>query len=334
MAQISVLLPVHNGGDFLTAAVTSILEQTHADLELILVDDHSEDAAITNLPAELADDPRLQIHTNPGRGVSAATNHAAELASSEYLARMDADDLALPQRLETQRNYLQAHPQIDICGTEVEIFTATGKPAGGYARYQDWINQLHRPEDIAENIYIESPIPNPTVMFRRPAFEALGGYRDTLWHEDYDLYLRAHYLGMQFGKPSGIHLRWRDHQQRSTRNQARYTQAQLMNCKAHYLAQHELANRPAIICGGGPVALALHDALLEAGAEIEAFVDVATRRIGGLKRGIPVCSTNHIDANNPALFLAAVGQPGARAKIHHLFNERGLLASKNYWLCA
>lgn len=331
---ISVLMPVRNGGEHLFPAVNSILQQSLSALELIVVDDHSSDGAVNRLAEQCGHDARLKIAHNPGRGVSAACNHAASLANAQLLARMDGDDIALPERLARQYEYLQQHPELGLCGAEVDIFTDKGTAAGGYQRYQHWINQLHEPAEIAASLYVESPIPNPTAVFHRAVYEQLGGYHDSPWHEDYDLYLRAHHLGIRMGKPKGVLLRWRDHQQRSTRNQNRYKQTQLTACKAYYLAQHELRGRPVIICGGGPVALALHDALIEQSVEILGFIDVAPGRIGQQKRGKPVWGIEAITATESNCYLAAVGQPGRRQAINQLFLQCGLRAQHDFILCA
>ena len=330
MSLISVLLPVKNGGAYLQRAVDSILEQTHSQFELIVVDDHSVDGAVEALRPH----PKLRCLGNAGVGVSAATQTAADVAQGDYLARMDGDDIALPVRLEAQLEFLQQNPGLGLCGAEVEIFADEGELGGGYQRYQHWINQLHTPEEISQSLFIESPIPNPTVMFRREVFEQLGGFRDPVWHEDYDLYLRAHFSGVKMGKPHGVLLRWRDHDLRSTRNQSRYLEKNLVACKAHYLQQHVLGRRPVIICGTGPVGLALHDALIELGVEVIAFNDVAGQRIGQSKRGKPVLSYDAVGPGQDVIYLGALGQLASRKALQRLFDEREMRLWRDYVMCA
>ena len=93
---VSVIMPVRDGGDYLETAVNSILGQSFAALELILVDDHSVDAAINRLSVT---DPRLVVLENQGRGVSSAFNTGLSRARGEFIARMDSDDIALPGRI-------------------------------------------------------------------------------------------------------------------------------------------------------------------------------------------------------------------------------------------
>ena len=117
---VSVIMPVKNAGEFLSPAVHSILEQSHRKLELILVDDHSSDAAIDALP----DDPRLHVLASKGEGVVAAFNTGLANVRGEFVARMDADDIALPERIELQLNLLLGDPDIGIAG--IELYATAG----------------------------------------------------------------------------------------------------------------------------------------------------------------------------------------------------------------
>lgn len=160
---VSVIMPVRNGGAFLKTAVESILGQSFAALELILVDDHSDDSSIDRL---CLGDSRLRVIKNTGSGVSSAFNTGFGQALGPLLARMDADDIALPQRIERQVAYLGNHPAVDLCGCCVEIFAEDGV-GDGNLRYQAWLNGCRSAESIHREMFIESPIPNPTAMFRR-----------------------------------------------------------------------------------------------------------------------------------------------------------------------
>lgn len=326
---ISVIMPVHNAGVYLTEAVTSILNQKNIFLELILVDDHSTDHAIENLPAELTRDKRLRIFSSEVRGVVAAMKVGYAQAQGMYIARMDADDISLPDRLLKQFNYLQQHPEIGIAGGQVKIISQSDV-AEGFLLYEKWLNNLCLPEDIERELFIESPIPNPTAFFRRDSYEALDGYQDPDWAEDYDMWLRAHALGIKMGKPDGIILHWRDHEQRLTHCDSRYDNKLFMQAKAYYLAhcEHLLKNRSAIIWGTGPTGVYLYDILVAQNVAVEAFIDVDPRRIGGLKRGVPVLHYSEINQytcehDNSVLIIGAVGARGARAEIRQALLDMG-----------
>lgn len=328
LSLISVIMPVHNAGSYLEDAVASILNQKKVTLELILVDDHSTDFAIKNLAKELTQDRRFKLVLSEKRGVVAAMKAGSAYAQGMYIARMDADDISLSNRLSEQLNYLQHHPEIGIAGAQVKIIS-TSVIAEGFILYEKWLNSVCLPEEIECELFIESPIPNPTAFFRRDIYEKLNGYDDPVWAEDYDLWLRAHAMGIKMGKPEGVLLHWREHGDRLTHRDKRYHNKLFMQAKAHYLARsHYLRKRKAIIWGAGPTGLYLHDVLVENNVVVEAFLDVDPRLIGSLKRGVPVLHfselNNHLTGqDNAALIIGAVGARGARDKIRKALLDMG-----------
>ncbi|MDX1605709.1 MAG: glycosyltransferase [Candidatus Competibacterales bacterium] len=308
---MSVLLPVRAGNDWLLAAVASILDQTLRDLELIVIDDGDNQGVLPRLPP----DPRLRIVRSAGRGIVAALNSGAAAARGLLLARMDADDLALPERLQQQVELLEREPAVGIVGARVEIFTDSGPPRDGYRRYQDWLNGLTEPEAIRRELYVESPIPHPTAMLGRSLFARLGGYRDRPWAEDYDLWLRADAAGVAMAKPAPVLLHWRDHPQRLSRSQGRYDLTGFTRAKAHFLARTRLRERAAVIWGACPTGARLFDALRDEGVTVGGFIDIDPKKIGGRKRGLPVWPPTAATETGDALILGAVGAHGARASI-------------------
>jgi len=327
---VSVILPVRNGGLYLAEAVASILNQSLGEIELLLVNDHSEDDAIGGLGI---DDSRLFFLDNPGRGVAQAFNHGLQRARGQFVARMDADDISLPDRLESQLDFLQSHPEIDLCGACIEIF-AEQALAGGNLRYQEWLNSCKSPQQIHHELFIESPIPNPTAMFRREAIDQLGGYRDPPWPEDYDLYLKADAAGMRMAKPDGVLLRWREHEQRLTRTDSRYDISRFQAAKAHFLAAHRLAGRPVVIWGAGPSGRLMHDLLQAEGVQIRGFVEVHPRRIGGSKRNLPVWPIEQVTRLEEEFVLVAVGAAGARLKIRSWMEQQKQEEGRDYLFVA
>ncbi|MCW9031496.1 MAG: glycosyltransferase [Gammaproteobacteria bacterium] len=326
---ISVIMPVHNAGLYLADAIASILNQEDILLELIVVDDHSTDAAVNNLPIELTQDSRFKLISSNYHGVVAAMRAGFAHARGQYIARMDADDIALPDRLLRQYDYLQQYPDVGIAGGQVKIISDAGIEEG-FILYEKWLNLLCSPEDIEKELFIESPIPNPTAFFRREVYEALGGYHDPEWAEDYDMWLRAHAAGIKMGKPEGVLLHWREHRNRLTHCDNRYDTRLFMKAKAYYLAQSQahLKNRKAIIWGTGPTGVYLYDILVEQAVEVEAFIEVNPRRVGGIKRGLPVIHFTEITQytlqyDNAPLIIGAVGARGARTEMRQALLDMG-----------
>jgi glycosyltransferase involved in cell wall biosynthesis len=327
---VSVVMPVRNGGNYLAGAVASILGQTHDHLELLLIDDHSTDRAIASLDKG---DTRLKILANHGRGIVDACNTGLHHGKGEFIARMDADDISLPERLRTQLEYLASNTAVDICGACVEIFSATGIQ-GGLERYREWLNSVREPEQVRQQIFIESPLPHPTLMLRRAAVQKLGGYRDHGWPEDYDLLLRADAAQMSMGKPEPVLLRWREHETRLTHVDKRYERQRFMRAKTHFLVRHRLAGRPVIIWGAGPTGRDMFDLIREEGGIVEGFIEVHPRRIGRQKRGLPVWPVDKVDDLGASMLLVAVGAAGARAEIELFLRERGMTAGEDYLFVA
>ncbi len=327
---VSVVLPVYNGGLYLDEAVASILNQTVENLELILVDDHSTDGAVSALDKS---DLRLKCIKSQGRGVVSAFNTGFEHSRADFIARMDADDISLPGRLESQLDYLDKHPSIDIAGCCVEIFSESGIQ-GGLERYQNWLNSVREPQQVRQQIFIESPLPNPGVMFRRAVLQQLRGYRKNEWPEDYDLFLRADAAGMQMGKPEPVLLRWREHENRLTHTDAIYKREQFMRAKTHYLVRHRLKGQHVIIWGAGPTGRLMFDLITAEGGEVEGFIEVHPRRIGGQKRGKPVWPMDKVESLGAAMLLVAVGAAGAREEIAAFLQAHNKVEGQDYLFVA
>lgn len=327
---VSVVLPVRNGGQYLGQAVDSILSQTFENLELLLIDDHSTDEAISSLDRN---DTRLKLFSSKGNGVVDAFNTGFKLGCGEYIARMDADDISLPDRIQCQLEYLDEHPSVDISGCCVEIFSDKGIQ-GGLERYQHWLNSVCEPEQVRQQIFIESPLPNPSLMFRRTALQRLGGYRNNHWPEDYDLLLRADAVHMRMGKPESVLLRWREHEARLTHTDALYDRENFMRAKSHFLVHHRLEKRPVVIWGAGPSGRLMFDLLSAEGAEIEGFIEVHPRRIGGQKRGLPVWAMDKVGDLGDSMLLVAVGAAGAREEIACYLQKHRKLPGRDYLFVA
>lgn len=184
--KVSVLLTVYNGEDFLRQAIDSILWQTCTDFELIVVNDGSTDDSM--LVLQSMTDPRLLVIDAEHKGLVAALNEGSAHCRGKYIARMDADDIAMPQRLKMQADYLDAHPDCAFCCSNIELIDAAGTVIG----HQDQ-EDLPRPELEASLTGARRllPIIHPTMMMRRDVLMALGYYRPYHLAEDRDLWLRA-----------------------------------------------------------------------------------------------------------------------------------------------
>jgi hypothetical protein len=176
-------MSVVDGEAYLREAIESVLGQTVWDLELVAVDDGSQDGSRRVLEEFARADARVRVLTNDTYvGLRAALNQAWQAARSEYIARLDADDVALPDRLMRQVAFLDAHPAVAAVGGAVITIDADGR-RGSTVRYATTAR------GIRATLERRNCIAHPTVMMRRSALEAVGGYRIDQ-AEDYDLWLR------------------------------------------------------------------------------------------------------------------------------------------------
>jgi len=181
--KVTVLLPAYNAGTYLDAAIDSICNQTYSDFELLVVDDGSTDSSIGRL--QIFRDQRVRIVRNDSNlGLIATLNRGLREARGEFIARMDADDIAHPRRLERQVTFLDERANIGLCGTWFQTFD-------GYPRRT--VRPPTEPEEVHARLFVQSPLGHPTVMFRRRTFEEFRLSYDAAYPhcEDYELWTRA-----------------------------------------------------------------------------------------------------------------------------------------------
>ncbi len=331
--EVSVVMPVRDGASTLDAAVGSILSQSFRAVELLIVNDHSRDGSRERAAAHRARDARVRVIDNPGAGLIDALNAGVEAARAPFVARMDADDVAHPDRLALQHRFFHVRGNVDVVGTCVESFPRQDVREG-YRIYERWLNALTEPAEIAREIYVESPIPHPTAFLRRDLLLEIGGYRDVGRPEDYDLWLRLHLAGRRFAKvPRVLHF-WRDRPDRHSRTHPRYSVESFLRTKARYLAIGPLSARPAIVWGAGQIGRRLGRLLVLEGVAIDAYVDIDPKKIGRTRRGRPILAPDALAAPGHAVVLAAVGSRMARTLIRRRVAARGYLEGRDFFAVA
>lgn len=181
---VSVVMPVYNEAAFVEAAIQSVLRQTVSDLELVIVDNGSTDQSPEILGR--ISDPRVRVFRNPHNlGSAAAGNRAVRESRAALIARMDADDIALPHRLEKQLAAFKAQPKLALLGGQVHHFETAGPLLGRIAP------RAVTRRGIAWQSLFSSPFVHSTVMFTRESFEAVGGYDERMQRSsDFALFSR------------------------------------------------------------------------------------------------------------------------------------------------
>ncbi|HOD50469.1 MAG TPA: glycosyltransferase [Candidatus Hydrogenedentes bacterium] len=329
--EISVLMPCYNAEDTLPAAVESIQNQTCRNWEFIIADDGSTDASRAIVAAYAAHDPRVRRVHLRHRGIVAALQEGYALARAPFLARMDADDIAEPDRLEKQHAYMVAHPDTDLCGTHVRMFGA--EIGEGRSRYAEWLNSLETHEDIVRELFVECPVAHPTFFLRRDVFERVGGYEEHGWAEDYDLCMRLFLAGARFGMVSEPLLGWRESRGRLSMQSGRYSLGRFRALKRAYLERSYLLDRSRFCqWGAGEVGKAW---LREwETLKPQAVVDIHPRKIGREIHGVHVIAPDDLPGPNMTFIIIAVGAPGAREEIRAWLRPRGYVELRDFLFVA
>ena len=202
--MISVIMSTYNEpAEYIMQAVDSILGQTFSDIEFIVViDGPTNTAAVELLETYKAKDSRIKIVMHEvNKGLVRSLNDALKLASGEYVARMDADDVSFPDRLEKQLEYIEKHG-CDIVAARTIYIDENGVRTGGESLYIP-------PQRVGRALRITSYLPHPTWLVRRNVYADLGAYRDIDSCEDYDFLLRALRSGYRIEQMNEVLLSYR-----------------------------------------------------------------------------------------------------------------------------
>ncbi len=202
---VSVVLPVFNAGKYLVSAIGSIIGQTYCDWEMICINDGSTDRSPEILDWFAKKDPRIRVVHQSNAGVVAAANRGHALVQTEFVCRMDADDIAMPNRISHQVDFLCRHPDhVAVSGTILEIDTDS-EPLGLQTLPPDH-------DTIVRRLLLrETGLFQPASIMRTDAFKKIGGFREKYqWIEDHDLWLRMSRVG-QLGNTQELVLCYRLH---------------------------------------------------------------------------------------------------------------------------
>jgi glycosyltransferase involved in cell wall biosynthesis len=206
MPTVSCILAVYNARRYVREAAESILQQTYRDFELILLDDGSTDGSAEILDELAARDPRVRLVRRPNKGLTPTLNEGLALAGGPFVARMDADDVSLPERFEKQVAFLESRPDVVCVGSQIETMDPYG------SRLDRPLHPLTHGQIDADLLKgIGWSIVHPAAMMRTLAVRRVGGYREQFsTSQDLDLWLRLAEVGQLANLPDVL-LRYRQH---------------------------------------------------------------------------------------------------------------------------
>lgn len=328
-SAISILMPVRNEEKFLRSALASLISQTFTDWELIAVDDGSTDATPEILNAAADRDSRVRVFSSPGKGLVVALNFGLANCRAGLVARMDGDDVCHPRRLEIQQRFMEQNPDVGLAACSFRHFPRKDLKIGMLA-YEEWQNTLVTHEQICTDLFVESPLVHPTVVVRRQIIEAVGGYRDMGWAEDYDLWLRLVAAGCRFARMPDMLFFWRDRPERSTRTMSEYSAEAFRRCKAHHLKNGWLRGKSQVtLIGAGKEGRAWRKVLSEVGIEVSRWVDLDPRKVGKILHGAPVVPEREAEPGSGPM-LVTIGTRGARGQIRQWALGRKLVEGDDF----
>jgi len=328
---ISVLIPLYNDAPTLARALRSVQRQTVTDWECVVADDGSTDEGPAVAARFSAADPRFRLLCLPHRGIVAALNDGVDACRGHYVARMDADDVCHPERLAAQRDAMERHPEVALASCLLRKYPCADLRVG-MQRYEGWLNSVITPEEHARDIYVESPLAHPTAFLRRETLEALGGYHDPPWPEDYDLWLRIHQSGGRIAKVPRFLFFWQERSGRLSRVSERYGPDAFRRCKVSYLMMGPLRGHvEVIVWGAGSNGKPMACALVEAGLRIRAFVDIDPRKVGQRIGDAPVVGPADVPSMRGVPILAAVGKDGAREEVRAALRSLNFTEGRDFW---
>jgi hypothetical protein len=243
------------------------------------------------------------------------------------VARMDADDISHPHRLERQAEFLEKTPGVGLVACGFRHFPRQHLRVGMLA-YETWQNELVTHDLILRDLFVESPFVHPSVMFRKNLVEQVGGYRECGWTEDYDLWLRLAAAGVRFARLPEPLFFWRDRPDRLTRTDQAYTAAAFRACKAHYLKLGFLSGIDEVtLVGAGLEGRAWMRTLATAGIRVTRWIDADPRKQARPLHGAPVLPPDTVELSGR--FLVTIGTRGARKGIRTWLADRGLVEGED-----
>jgi len=331
LPKISVILPFYNAEKTLSVALQSIADQVFTDWECVMVDNNSSDGSKEIAAGWERLDPRFRLVQEERQGVMYASNRGCDFARGAYLARMDADDVARPGRLNLQCEFLDAHPDF---GAVAGLVTHVGDPetTGGFQRFVDWSNSVISYEEIYNRRFIEAPIVNPTAMWKREAMEQNGLYLSGDFPEDYEMWLRWLDRGVKIAKVPEVVLDWHDSAGRLTRTHPIYSDKAFYEIKSKYLAKWLKEHNPyhpyVAVWGASRISRRRARILEQQGVLIDTYID--TKRSRQLEKEL--LYYEDLPESGSLFILTYIRQMDNRGKIQSFLEGRGYMEGKDYLL--
>lgn len=330
---VSVVIPFFNAEHTLNRALLSISAQTLTNFECIMADNNTTDASLSIARAWAEKDSRFKWIRAEEQGVANAFNRGASIATGKYLARMDADDEAFPERLRMQCDLLEKDAGCDAVGGMVEYCSHISQ-SKGFKKYVDKVNAIKTPQQIFLKQFHRMPVVNPSMMWRKASADKYGLYKQGPFPEDYEMWLRWLHHKAKIAKVDGYVLRWHDYPHRITRNHRIYSEEAFLRIKTYYLAKWLEMNNPhyphVFIWGASRQSRKCSRLLESYNIRIHTFIDIKLWR--DLTK--PVIHFSEIPPPGHAFILIYVQLESAQQEIVEYLGGKGYVEGRHFLVAA
>ena len=326
---VSILIPFRNTEPFIEACLRSILAQTYAHWELVIIDDHSTDSSYSIVKRWAQTDSRIKLYKNTGRGIIAALQFAFKMSSGALITRMDSDDVMRKNKLEVLSQNLQTHGRGHVSLGLVHYFSEEGIKAG-YKSYETWLNTLTTNGSNYSEIYKECVIPSPCWMLYREDLMACDAFNPDTYPEDYDLAFRFYKHNYTCIPCDTVLHDWRDYSHRTSRTDEHYAENHFIPLKLNYFLELDYnANNTLIVWGAGHKGKCIAKLLIEKNIDFEWICD-NPKKIGKDIYGKLMKSFDCLKTLGPSQSIITVANKEAQTDIRKYLKKLNMEAIKDY----
>ena len=318
-------MPVKNEALYLDELLTSIVNQSESEWELVAVDDHSTDDSLKILNDLASTNFKIKVFQNPNQGIISALRCAYSKSSGEYITRQDADDIMPTDKLKKLLSVLNSNDKGTIATGKVKYFSGT-KLMDGFKKYEKWLNDLCETNSHYDHIFKECVLASANWLIKRDDFEKLGAFSDAIYPEDYHFVFKAYQNNFKIKSSNEITHLWRDHEKRASRNLEQYSDQKFFPLKVSFFKEIH-GSSDICLWGAGPTGKKLAKELLRQNINFH-WVTNNEKKIGKEIYGIRIFDYQSLRDRNNHKLIISVSQRDALSSIINYLKEINL---NNYY---
>ncbi|MCF7561671.1 glycosyltransferase [Sabulilitoribacter multivorans] len=326
---VSILIPFKNTEAFISDCMTSILQQTYKNWEVIIVDDNSIDNSYNIVNGFAEKDARIRLLKNSGNGIIDALQLAFKHSKGEFITRMDSDDIMRPNKLEVLVNKLLSHGKEHLATGLVKYFSKDGVN-DGYKKYEAWLNKLTKSGNNYAEIYKECVIPSPCWMVHRDDLIACDGFNPHRYPEDYDLTFRFYKHQLKCIPCSDILHDWRDYSYRTSRTDEHYALNHFLDIKLHYFLELDyIPEKTLVVWGAGKKGKKVASTFIEKNIPFEWICD-NPKKIGKEIYGVVLKPFNFLERISNTQSIITVANENSQKEILTYMEKLNMKSFEDY----